>query len=89
MKLSALAAGVISLSLAGTACDRGRELDTTDNRFDETTAPTGTTGIAPAEEAEPASAQALPDTASPLALMGGLGVLALAGAAGIRLVRRR
>lgn len=48
-------------------------------------APIGTTGVA---EAQVARADTLPQTASPLALGGLLGLLSLAGAAGVRLYRK-
>jgi len=91
MKLIVLAAGVVSLSLAGAACNTAREADAPDTRLDETTASTGAAGTAaPVADAGQAPAQEqLPDTASPLALIGGLGLLSLAGAAGLHLVRRR
>ena len=90
MKKSALSVGVIVLSLAGAACNDASDVATVDDSTD-TTMTTGTSG---AETAAPAAQQPveaqqteLPATASPLPLIAGLGVLAVAGAAGLRMLR--
>jgi hypothetical protein len=93
MKKNALSVGVIVLSLAGTACNEARDATTVDETGDATmTTGTGGADMAapaapqPAEASQPAEA-ALPATASALPLIGGLGLLAIAGAAGLRMIR--
>ena len=91
MRIPSGAVCIFALSLAVGACGNSSEVttDADDTMTPAAEAPTGTSGMQPAAEVreEPVS-EALPDTASPLALIGGLGVLSLAGAAGLRALRR-
>jgi len=68
------------------------DVDVADNRVaasaDVSARPVGTSGAAEAQIARDNSANELPRTASPLALSGLLGLLSLAGAAGLRAMRK-
>jgi hypothetical protein len=78
------------VSLAGAACSNGSDDSMPDSPDPgmTTTETTGTSGVdAVQQETQPVAAAELPATASPLPLIAGFGVLALAGAAGIRLLR--
>ena len=89
---------VLALSLVAGACGSSENLepvDTTAGRVDAPAVPAGTGGTQDAGTADVAGtadeapAGELPDTASPLALIGGLGLLSIGGAAALRAGRSR
>jgi hypothetical protein len=72
------------------ACNRAEESRLDDDTAASLTMPTGTGGQTSAASDQPEAARAdLPDTASPLALAGIMGIISLAGAAAVRTLRRR
>jgi hypothetical protein len=89
---------VLALSLVTGACGSAENVEPVDSTAGNVNAPavpTGTGGTQDAGTADAAGTQGesaageLPDTASPLALIGGLGLLSIGGAAALRLGRSR
>jgi hypothetical protein len=89
--------GIVLLS-ATVACGGGADENEAVDAVQETAPsqqePTGTSGVEvaepqPAAENMPQAEAALPNTASPLPLVGGIGALLVGGGIGLRWLRRR
>lgn len=96
----ASAIGVVVLSVGIVACNQTPEADLQDTREGtfQTDEPAGTVGVVddtqttaidPAGEQQEQQQQELPNTASPLALAGLVGLASLTGALGVRMLRGR
>jgi hypothetical protein len=98
MRLLPVASCVFALALGAAACNEAPETtaDPIDTNGAAATTPTGTSGVSgdEADRAEVAQQDTdafrddLPATASPLPIIGALGILSLAAAAGLRRIRR-
>ena len=86
---------IAALSMGMAGCSGSPDAEVADTGAPtETAPPVGTTGTMPdaaADTQEPAATRddSLPDTATPLAAIGGAGAMALAAAAALRASRRR
>lgn len=80
---------VFGVSLAIAGCNSSPDPDVGEEPTVTAPEPTATSGSEAAADArQPAAPAELPDTASPLAVVGAMGVLSLAGAALARVLRQ-